>query len=116
MLRNIKTCENGWSNFSENLRSIALKFLESYHQIYKFTVIYFNLVQCPRSEVRCDVDIFKLTARAQSINREAYDLTNNKFNVFFFSLKKKCDEPWNFTPKLYLIFQRLLSIFDFPSL
>ena len=25
--------------------------------------------------VRCDVDIFKLTARAQSINREVYDIT-----------------------------------------
>ena len=23
MLPNIKTCENGWSNFSENLRSVA---------------------------------------------------------------------------------------------
>ena len=25
---NIKTCENGWSNFSENLRPVAIKMLE----------------------------------------------------------------------------------------
>ena len=28
MLPNIKTCENGWSNFSGNLRIVALKLLE----------------------------------------------------------------------------------------
>ena len=28
MFPNIKTCENGWSNFSEKLRIMALKFLE----------------------------------------------------------------------------------------
>ena len=28
MLPNIKTCENGWSKFSENLRIVALKLLE----------------------------------------------------------------------------------------
>ena len=28
MLSNVKTCENGWSNFSENFRIIVLKLLE----------------------------------------------------------------------------------------
>ena len=32
--------------------------------------------------VRCDVDIYKLTASAQSINREVYALTNyTNFNT-----------------------------------
>ena len=39
MLPNIKTCENGWSNFSEFFRKV-----DSYHQIYRFSVIYFNFV------------------------------------------------------------------------
>ena len=39
-----------------------------------FTVIYFNFYTV--LGVRCDVDIFKLTASAQSINREVYDYTN----------------------------------------
>ena len=47
MFPNIKICENGWSNFSNNLRIVALKLLELtrlYHQIYQCKVIYFNFV------------------------------------------------------------------------
>ena len=39
MLPNIKTCENGWLNFSENLRIVALELLNSHQQIYQFTLI-----------------------------------------------------------------------------
>ena len=28
ILPNLNTCENGWSNFSENLRIVALKLVE----------------------------------------------------------------------------------------
>ena len=28
MFTNMKTCENEWSNFSENLRMVALKYFE----------------------------------------------------------------------------------------
>ena len=43
-------------------------------KIYPFTVIYFNF--CTVLGVRCDVDIFKLTASAQSIYREVHQLNN----------------------------------------
>ena len=70
MLPNIKTCENGWSNFSENLIIVAIKLLEllnSYHQIYPFTLSLCGV------GVRCDGDIFIPTARLQSICGEIYD-------------------------------------------
>ena len=44
-------------------------------KIHHFTVIYLNFV---RFGGPCDVDIFKLTASAQSIYREVYD---TKFNL-----------------------------------
>ena len=66
MLPNIKTCNNRWSNLSENLRIVALKFLKLTTNLQLSTLILNMLV------VRCDVDIFKLTASAQSINREVY--------------------------------------------
>ena len=47
-------------------------------KICQFIVIYFNF--CTAIGVRCDVDIFKLTASAQSIYREVYDWINMKLN------------------------------------
>ena len=66
----------------KNMRKLMVKFLRKFEnraikigrdtsiitQIYQFTVIYFNFVQCWR--VRCDVDIVKLNASAQPIYRE----------------------------------------------
>ena len=55
MFSNIQTCENGWSNFSENLRIIALKLLINSILITKpinlqvFTLILYGL------GVRCDL-------------------------------------------------------------
>ena len=46
--------------------------LASYYKIYKFTVLNFSFVVLG---VRCDVDILKLTASAQYINREVYECT-----------------------------------------
>ena len=46
--------------------------LAIYYKIYQFTVLYFNFVVLG---VRCDVDILKLTASAQYINREVYECT-----------------------------------------
>ena len=46
MFPNLKTCENGLSNFSENMTIVAIKLLEltRIHKIDKFIVIYFNFV------------------------------------------------------------------------
>ena len=63
-----KNCENGWSNFSENLRIMQLKVVEITRflsqksvDLQLFTFILHGV------GVRCDVGIFKLTASAQSI-------------------------------------------------
>ena len=52
MLANINICENGWSNFSENLRFVAIKLLEitqnAFPDPYNFSAF----------GVHCDVDIF----------------------------------------------------------
>ena len=53
--------ENG-----KNLRVEAIKLLNSHHLIYQFTLILYCVW------VRCDLDIFKLSARVQSFYREAY--------------------------------------------
>ena len=73
MLLNIKTFKNGWSNFSENLRIVRLKVVEikvflspKSRNLQLFTLILYGV------GVRCDVDIFKLTASAQSIYRNVY--------------------------------------------
>ena len=66
-LQNITTCENGWSNFSENLRSVAIKVPEfSSIRITKSI----NLLQFLTGVggVRCDVDIFILTATYREVN------------------------------------------------
>ena len=41
-----QTCENGWSNFSENLRVTALKLLELTRFLSPNLSIYYNLVRC----------------------------------------------------------------------
>ena len=69
----------------KNMRKWMIEFLKKFEKraiksgrdnsilitkINQFAVICFNFVGC-----RCDVDIFKLTASAQSIYREVYALT-----------------------------------------
>ena len=71
MLPNIKTCENESSNFSENLRVRVVVLncsseFNLHHKTYQFTLILCDV------EVRCDVDIFKLNARAQPIDRQVH--------------------------------------------
>ena len=63
MLLNTHTCENGWSNFSDNPWVVAIKFawVHSVRITYQFPKILYGV------GVRCYVDIFTLTARAQSI-------------------------------------------------
>ena len=51
MLPNIKTCENGRSNFSEKLKLVALILLELTRFLSQNLSIYFNFVRC---WVRCD--------------------------------------------------------------
>ena len=58
------------------------RYLDSYHLIYKFTVIYFNCVRL--WGFLCHVDIFKLTASAQSIYREVYGVIHHLFLVCFY--------------------------------
>ena len=58
MLPKIKTCENEWSNFSENLRVMEIKFIELTEFASPNQSIFFNFV---RVWVYCAVDIFKLT-------------------------------------------------------
>ena len=69
MLPNIKTYENGWSNSSENMGVVAIKNFETQFASPNLS-IYFNLML--GVGVRCDIDIFKLTASAQFIYREVY--------------------------------------------
>ena len=70
---NIKTCEHWWSNFSENLRIVALKLLElnwfwsPNQSIYSYL---FNFVRC------LGPLLSKAIFRTQSINREVYSLPN----------------------------------------
>ena len=59
MFTNIKTCENGWSNFSKNLRIVALKLLEfnailimKSINLLLFTLIFYGF------GVRCDLRQF----------------------------------------------------------
>ena len=42
MLPNINTCENGWSNFSENLRVVTIKLLELTQFASPNLSVYFN--------------------------------------------------------------------------
>ena len=72
MLPNIKTCEKGWLNFSENLKSGMknARVNSSHYQVYQFTLILYGV------EVHCDVNIFKLTTHAQSIYGEVDDITD----------------------------------------
>ena len=46
MIPNRKTCEKGWSNFSENFRVIALKLLELTRYASPNQSIYFNFLRC----------------------------------------------------------------------
>ena len=51
-LNNINTCENGWSNFSANLRVLSLKFLELTQFAWPNQSIYFNFFcAVPRDDV-----------------------------------------------------------------
>ena len=52
MLPNVNTCENGWSNFSANLRVVSLKLLQSTQFVWPNLSIYFNfLCAVPRDDV-----------------------------------------------------------------
>ena len=62
-------CENLCWYFSENLPIVALKLIELTQFALPNLSIYFNFVWC--WGVRCDIDIFKITAHAQSINNES---------------------------------------------
>ena len=75
MLPNIKTFGNGWSNFSENMKIVALKLLVLTGFSSPNLLIYCTLLQfCAVLGVSCYVHIFKLTASSQSICREVYAL------------------------------------------
>ena len=50
MLPNINTCENGWSNFSANLRAVSLKLLELTHFAWPNLSIYYNFLCAVRRE------------------------------------------------------------------
>ena len=49
MLPNIKTYENVWSNFSENLKIVALKLLELTQFASPNLSMYFHFIRCRRS-------------------------------------------------------------------
>ena len=52
MFPNINTCENGWSNFSANLRVVSLKVLELTQFAWQNLSIYFNFLSAvPRDDV-----------------------------------------------------------------
>ena len=95
MLPNMTTCKNVWSNFSENLRIVALKVSINSILITKSLNLQFFLYG---AGLRCDVDIFKLTASAQSVYREvhgiAFDINVNKSISLFASVPLlTCSSP-----------------------
>ena len=52
MLANINICENGWSNFSANLKVVSLKLLKLTQFAWSTLSIYFNfLCAVPRNDV-----------------------------------------------------------------
>ena len=51
MLPNINTCENGWPNFSANLRLVVSKLLELTQFAWPNQSIYFNFLCVPRDDV-----------------------------------------------------------------
>ena len=50
MLPKINTCENGWSNFSANLRVVSLKLLELAQFAWPNLSIYFNFLRAVPSD------------------------------------------------------------------
>ena len=46
MLPNINTCENGWSNFSENMRFVTIKLIELTQFESPNLSIYINFIRC----------------------------------------------------------------------
>ena len=73
MLPNIKTCENRWLNFSENLRVKAIKLFELTLFLSPNLSIYFNFCTMLWSVV------IEGDFRAQSIYREVYGVTQLPF-------------------------------------
>ena len=58
-------------------RSIKIARMNSIHITKSINLQLFNLILCGvGGQVPCDVDIFKLTASAQSINREVHTITD----------------------------------------
>ena len=92
MLPNINTCENGWSNLSENLRIVQFRVVEITRflspksiNLQLFTLILYGV------GVRCDVDIFKLTASAQSIYREVNEVKYMRMEINVIYIKVPCN-------------------------
>ena len=69
---------------------MAIKLLEltknSHHQINQFTLIWYGF------GVRCDVDIFKLAARAQYIYREIYEYIYIYLSIFIMKFYSSTDQ------------------------
>ena len=78
MVPNIKTSENERSNFSENLRVIALKLLELTRFASLNLSIYFNFVWC---WVHCDRGRFSV--RSPFIEKCSASLLSRKVSCFF---------------------------------
>ena len=88
MLPNLKICENGWSNFSENLRIVALKLLELTRFLLPNISIYFYFVGYWGSVVT-EGDFFVNSPFIDISNVEYYyDLKLRLICVIFISKKK----------------------------
>ena len=81
MLPNINTCENGWSNFSVNLRVVVVKFIELTQvssPIYQFTLISYV------AEVRYDKGLFSVgspVVEKSIVDEKVIELIMNPFIV-----------------------------------
>ena len=69
MLSNIETCGNGCSNFSENLRGRGTKT----DRVNSIRITNLSICVLCGIKLHCDADIFKRSARAQSIYREVFE-------------------------------------------
>ena len=80
MLPNINTCENGWSNFSANLRIVSLKLLELTQFTWPNLSINFHFLWAvPRDDV---IESTRFLMRAP-VNHSTMIVTNSKLFIMW---------------------------------
>ena len=104
-----KNMRNWMVQFLRKFKNVQLKLVEILDLITKIYQFSYSFSFCMVLGVRCDVDIFKLTASAQSIYREFYNIylyiwTEFKWLNFFFKFKNISVECVFFLINTFLIY------------